>query len=277
MNVTVEIDTSRLNLGLRLARQYSHSTLPELVNTAACVVAYFAKNETPYVTIQRIDEELGTIVTPVIGKRGKPLSQKNAENKIYSGGKTVTVNGREVPIAALIISASVVRPDIGATPSAKKYNQLTHFRWARASSPFKGVSRAAGAAAMKAAISRMIKRRHSSIKFLMSGWTPVVQALLPLSKTKFIRGSPPLNDKKNYYGAELGHATPATMGDVCVATIENLVGMEGPNAENYNAALMTHGMAALQSAVDREGNYEIEYACKKMEKELADFVNPIWR
>lgn len=275
MNVHVTIDTSRLSDGLAAAAKYTKRTLPQVVNTAAYWIAVNAKNSMPYVEVKKIDIELGTIVTAVIGKRGQPLSKKYAKNRRLSGGKMGDIV-KDVPLAALIIAAS-------AKPGSR-YNSLTNSRWAIGKNPFKGVSRAAGAATMRSLIHRMINRRHSSSKFLLSGWIPAIQKLLPYSMQKFMRGSGnPLTGVKEFLGgagvnghSEFGSATPAVDGFTVMAVIENNIGAMGKNAENYNQALIRYGAPVLQSAVDREGDQQMKYALGKMEKEMKTEVDKYW-
>lgn len=270
MNVQIQVDTSGLAAGIAAAKKYSKRTMPELVNTSAYWIAVNAKNEMPFVTQEKINTDLGTIVSLKVGKRGKFLSPKYSRNLMKSGRRMGDIT-QNVPLSVLIIQA---RANYNSN-----YNRLTHHRWALRASPFAGKTRAAGRAAMKAAENRLINSRHSSTKFLLAGWIPVIKEMARHAIKKYTRGAPPaLEGKDSYYGADLGGATPATeAAEVAAAVIENNIGGQGVNAKNYNDALMTHGLPALQSAIDREGTQQMNYALKKMEQELAGQVTKAWR
>lgn len=259
---------SGLQRGLYFAQQYTKRTPAELVNTTGAEVAIVAKNTLPFVTVPTIDTELAVITTPKIGKRGKPLKR----GKNYKGG-TGTAQNPAVPLSALIIQARA-RP-------GSKYNQSTNNRYAIRASPFKGVSRAAGRAAMAAAESRMIKTRHSSGSFLKAGWIPATRIMLTYSVNRYRRGSstgPPLEGAKRFYGADLGTATPAQAGSYnATATIENNIGYQGQNAASFDHALQIYGAPSLQAAVDGEGARNMQYYLDKSAKEeLEGPVNKAW-
>ncbi len=274
------IDTTKLTAAFELAIRYSTRAPEKMVRDSAFYVAVKAQNLTPFVSQATIDTELGTLVTPRMGKRGQPLSQKYAKNKTLSSGRRVTTNrGTAVPLMAMIIQASVIRPDVArSTPAAKRYNQLTHFRWARISSPFRGVSRAAGAAAMRAAVDRAIKSRHSSTHFLAAGWVAVCQKL----RAYRYGGAPALDVPAGLApDASLGTFTVTGTGAKVTITIENLVGMlpgaRGNNSENYNRALHQYGAGPLQQAVDEQARNMFDRYLPRMQSELAAPFNALAR
>lgn len=266
MDLTCKIDSSGINRGIVFALLFTKRTPAQLVNTSGCEAAIVAKNTMPFTTIQRIDTELNLAV-PLIGKKrgvgfrkGKKFQRENRE--------VGDIAGTNVPLAVLIIQAR-------ANPGSK-YNLSTNNRYALSASPFKGVSRAQGQALMRAAVTRMINSRHSSIKFLMNGWTPAVMDLLPLSVNRYRRGSstgPPLEGKKNYYGSDLGGASPAQEGNpVAICVIMNNIGYEGKNAASFDHALQLYGAPWLQAALDGEGQKNMQYGLDNAKKELeADF------
>ncbi len=258
---------TNLQRGLALASAHTKRTLPELVNTSGYWIAINAKAGLPFVTPEKIDIELWTIKTPVIGARGKPLKRK----KFYRAGFSPQQRSEAAPLAALIIQARA-RP-------GSAYNDLTNNRYALAASPFKGVSREAGAARMAALIDKMIKQRHRSGHFLIAGWIPNIRTLAPLASQKFLRGGPsPLEGQRSYYGANLGEATPARPNLLlCICKIENHVGTQGPNAANFNRALILYGQPGLQSAVDREGKQQAQYGLQKAGAELKQLVDKHWK
>lgn len=260
------VDHSKLTAGLEAAAKYTRRSLAQMVNTAACEVAIGAKNGMPFVPMGRIDAELAVITVPRIGKRGKPLKTKSN----YAGGMSATQRNNSAPLAVLIIQARSNR--------LSRYSFLTAGRYYSGRSPFYGVSRAQGAAAIAAAVSRMIKARHSSTHFLMSGWLPAIKRLLPLSANKWRRRSagPPLDGHP--FDESLGDATPAREGGFAViAVIENLVGMDGKNAASFNMALIKYGTEPLQRAMDNEGARNLEYALSKMGGDLKQITDSTWK
>jgi hypothetical protein len=259
MDVTCQVDTTGLTSGINAAQGYTKRTLPQMVNTSGYWIAVNAKNGLPFVTPEKVDSEMATIVTPKIGKRGKILSQKKAKNKTLSGG---------TERAFLIVMARTV--------PGSNYNILTGNRYALPS--LKGMSASGFHATIAFLVDQMLKSRHRSGKFLVAGWIPAVRKMLPYTAQRFIRGAgSPLEGARSFFGANLGGATPAMAGgDYCAATIENDVGMEGKNAASFNRALMLYGVPALQAAVDREGTKQMEYALSKFEKELKDETDKHW-
>lgn len=265
MTTNVTIDRTRLDEGLNMALSVTKRSVPEICNTSAYWIAVNAKQGLPYVTPEKINTELGVVKQAVFGKRGKPLKNKKRYISTRMGDSQ-----QSVPMAALIVAAR-------ANPSSV-YNRLTNSRYLLSKNPFKGVSRAAGRAAMAALIDKMVKTRRRSTKFLLAGWIPAIRKLMPFTKQKYIKGSArPLDGASQYFGGDLGDATVAIKGGYWTrAVIENAVGMEGQNAASFNRALMTYGAPALQIAVDREGEQQAAYALKQYEKELKETVQPKW-
>lgn len=271
MQAHFKLDTSLLDKGLQAAARVTKRCASELVNTAAYWIAVNAKNKTPFVTPQKIDSEMGTIVTPLKGIRGKVLSQKYAKNKVYSSGLTLKVKDKkgrekEVPRAALIVAAR-------ANPNSR-YNQLTNHRYAISKNPFKGFNRSLGRQKMTALVDRLIKSRHSSSKFLRAGWIPAILAIKPFAVRKYTRGAgPPDTDLKSKIPPDIGSGMPAKEGAwKVVSTIENAVGMRGKNKLSHNQALAKYGVKPLQDAIDHEGRKNMEYAMKKMGEDIEKSV-----
>lgn len=257
MNVSVAIDTSGLTRGIAAASQYSKRTLPQIVNTSAYWVAVNARKEMPFVAAEKVDSELGVIATPVVGKRGVALKRKKT-----LAGKAMGRIG--VPLAAMIV---VARAKAGS-----RYNQSTNARYALPKNPFKGVSRAEGAAAMRALVDKMLKARHRSGHFLQAGWLGAIRMLRGLVNASFLQTAA----ESASGGNNLGTASPASEGATCQASIENLVGLEGQNAASFNQALHRYGTGPLQRAIDGEGRRQMEYALKKAELGLANAAAPSW-
>lgn len=269
---TISWDQSRLNAAIRERLKLPGRTEAQVVNTAAYWVAVNAKRLTPFTTVARIDADLNVEIAPRFSKKGKMLPYSRKKRNYASVAGTARTAG--VPLAALIVNSQVIRPDIGKTPSAKTFNFRTNFRYARHSSPFRGVSRAAGRAAMRGAVNRMIKARHSSIKFIRSGWIWAIRTLNPLSVQRFRRGeTPPMDDAKTAFSKiQRGDAIPAKEGSWSVeATIENSTGMDGINGARNNGALLRVGAGPLEEALNIEARLMEEYIERAYAKQDAKF------
>lgn len=254
------VDTSGLDAAIHKAQLWSTRTLAQAVNTALLEVAYEAKNTMPYVTAETIDMELGMTVTAVIGKRGKPLSLKRAKNRIYSGDSMGTEQ-QDVELAKLIILARANLAGLNrklGTGSVSNYNVSTNNRYALTKDDLRG-------GAMDSLINQMIRSRRKSGNFLMAGWTPAIRALLQVTSNRWRKGrSPPVEGSGQYYGADLGYATPAQEGSLTVAgVIANLVGAQGKNAASFAQALQRYGLWPTQAAVDKEAKAQAEYYLMK--------------
>lgn len=253
------MDISGLQAAINERVKYLGRTSAEVVNNAAFWVAYNTAKNTPFTSIGKITTELGVTVNPILGKRGRFLkvTKKNSrmEGKAFGSYRT------EVPLAALIIQARSNR--------LSKYSFLTNGRYF-SESPFKGKSRLDGAIAMEGAISRMIKARRSSIKFLASGWKKAVETLFSYKG----RGSAPtagmfstgtqFGDRGSVIVAQEGGAT-------VMAMISNNTGLEGKNAINVNRALWVYGLPPLQAAIDREEVQMLKYMIEKTKKQNEKF------
>lgn len=263
--VNVTIDSKNLTAGIAAAWKYSKRTMPEIVNTAGYWISVNALHNTPFVAVERINTELGVIVTPKIGKRGKPLSTKSAKNRVYSS------RVGDVPVAALIVAAR-------ANPSSH-YNQLTGGRYKLDKNPFKGVSRAAGRAAMAALVHRMIAARRSSVRFIGAGFVKAIHDLKAFAAQKFLKGGPsPSEGDKDYHGADLGEGIPGEVSSLTpIAYVRSYVGTEGANAGSHNRALLTYAAPALQQATTQEGEYQANYALRKMAEELKEETDKHWK
>lgn len=264
--ISCVVDTSKLSAGIAAAAQYTRRTMAQLVNTAAFEVALAAADAMPFVPQDRIDADLAVITLPVLGKRGKPLKRK----KNYGAGVSAIQRTAGVPLAVLIIQAQ--------TNLLSRYSFMSHGAHARPHSPFYGVSRQAGQAAMAAAVSRLIKARHSSTKFLAQGFYSAAKDLKPytVNKWRFGGGGRPASDVTR--AKDFGSATPAVDGGWAVfAVIENSIGMRGKNAANFNAALLLYGTGPLQRALDNEGQRNMNYALTKMGGELKQVTEAAWR
>lgn len=120
---------------------------------------------------------------------------------------------------------------------------------------------------MTAAVSRMIKTRHSSIKFLLSGWITAVKGLYSYKGNK----SAPVGKARGNY-AQLGDVIVAQEGGTkVIAMISNRVGMEGVNGPNFNQAMLRYGVPSLQRAIDREEVEMLKYMIERTNRLNAQF------
>lgn len=269
LQVSCTIDMTGLQAGIEAAMRYTKRTLPQLVNTSAYWVAINARKETRYVTAERVDRDMGTVVTARIGKRGKPLSMKSSKGRVLVSSKSLMMeNGKMVPRAAAIIAARA--------SATSKYNSLTAGRWALGKNPFKGVSRAAGQAAMAALVHRMLASRRGSGQYLLAGWLPAISILFPHVQHKFLQ-SDERPARKGIINFDLGTGTVAAEGNQCSSMVQNAVGMQSRTGPKANQALVTYVTDALQSAVNNEGKRQMEYALKKAEAEMAKETEKFWR
>jgi hypothetical protein len=266
MEVKVTLDMRGLTAGINAAAQYSKRTLPQIVNTSAYWIARNTMNSMPFVTIAQIDKEMGTVVSAKIGVRGNPLKNK----KVYSSSRMVsaTFGGKTkmVPFAALLVASM-------ASKNPHKVRNILKLT----ENPFKGVPKVMGNAFMRMLVDKLIKKKHSSIKFLLAGWVQAVRILAPFAVQTFARqnrGS--MENAKNYYGTDLGTAMPAQEGFTCAAEIVNYVGMSGSAEKEYNDALLRYGTGPLQNAINREGKIQMDYALDHAGGELRGVVQKHW-
>ena len=270
IQLNCDIDMAGLRSGIEAAQRYSKRTLPQAVNTALYSVALAARDDTPFITLERIDQDFATKVTVATFKSGKQKSAKRYQNLTRSGKAMLrmeTASGENmVPRAAAIVAARASQ--------AAKYNSLTANRWALSKNPFAGVSRAAGQAAMAALVSRMLGARHSSSKYLLAGWLPAISILFPFVQHKFLKADsrPAAKGKIDF---DLGTAKAATEADP-TAMIENAVGMEGRTGPKANQALILHVTTVLQRACDNEGVKNLQYALDHAEAEMSKEVEKHW-
>jgi hypothetical protein len=245
---SVKIDASGLNAMLAASTIYNKRTPSVAANTAALVVARFAWSKMPVTTIARIDSDLSVDVTPVLSTRGlrKGLPLK-------SGKTNVAVPERGL---AAMISVARMHP-------SSKYSQLTGNRWPVPIPQTTGIP--AFWAAVQVIAQRMVKARHSSIKFLQSCWIPAIRIMERYSAPGSIRGryaaaGPPTNGD---FVPDSGSAIPARDGEIiAVAEIINAAGVTGSTDElnvKHNEALWRYGAPALQEAIDDEAMNVMRY------------------
>ena len=260
------VDTRRLTEAIRWRRDALKSrSMREIVCTAALEVAIGARANMPYVEQSTIDSELGVFVTPPMNKRGSRAIYTR-KNRIYGSMRQNLTQKpwlhTNAPLAALIVNAQVNYQSV--------YNARTNRRYYRAASPFKGKSPIAGRAAMSAAINRMIRSRHSSTHFLQSAWVDAIRALAPHSVNRGrARLAGPGGGNPGTWHNPHGSAIITENNASVSVFIENAIGLEGPNAQNFNAALWLHGSAGLQAAIDAEAASMTRHILEQLAKDDA--------
>jgi len=242
--------------GQAIFQRRSRLAPAENLNRAVGYVVRRAQSLTSVVGVAKIDTQMRVTTSPAVLKNGKLTKNKRRMNEV------VNVKKGSVPIAALIVNAQVHSgPNAGG---ASRLNRLTGFRYSRLFSPFRGVSRRTGAAKMRAAISRLVKSRHSSSGFLKSSWTSIWKKLMPGSA-----GGPPTSD--------MGRVTPAVPGSTtATCTIENLLGMDSSTPavlnESRNRAAHRILAPALQTAIDTEFASNLKKFDEKQWKDAAPLL-----
>jgi hypothetical protein len=273
MNIFAHVDTSGLTqaINVRSKLMSSKRTMRQIVCTAAHEIAIGAAQRMPYVETSTIDSELNVWYS--LGKTAKGKASKAKRNMIANTGKVRLGAGgmggviNRVPLAALIINAQVmgVRSGKSSQPGMSRYNQLTHMRYARPYSPFAGVSRRQGREAMRAAVNRMIRARHSSTHFLQSGWNYAINALA---------GETANRGRRRMVGFKTKRASSQTMGEVTIRSdahsawvyVANEAGAQSLNATSFNEALWRHGQPGLQASIAEEEGKMWEYVKRELYK-----------
>lgn len=261
----IKLDYSGLTAGINAASKYSKRTMPEIVNTAAYWIAVNTKNDMPFVGVPKIDAELGVIYQNGFTPKGRPSKAKKNRVITFGQGDSRT-EGKT--LAELIVLASMNQNS--------NYNARTHGRWQRDFGVLAGLDKAGRQAKIFSIAQKMTKTRHSSGKFLIAGWVPAVMTLRPFAVQKFQPTAQPLT-VDTITGTPKGSATPAEKEGLNVsAEIENDIGGTGKNAASYNNALHLYGEPILQSAINGEGQKNMEYALKKMDSELGVQTAKYW-
>ncbi len=256
---SIKIDTTNFMKAREVWNAHSKRSAPENLNRAVYFVVDRAQDLTKFVSQGTIDTKLNVSTSAKVTKSGNLVTKGRTilpHNYNFAAGKTM------VPLAALIVQAQVLRVDTkGSQPGMSRINRSTGMRYARMSSPWRGVSRRTGATRMLAAVSRMVKAGHSSTHFFQASWRNIKRMLLPhMGKGYGVRGGPALDN-------ELSIATPAIPGSsIATCIIENKLGEFGKNpaldASRTIAANRILG-GALQKAIDIEFMRSMEEFNKK--------------
>ena len=255
---TVQLDTRNFMRAFEVLHRNSKTQPTQALAKAVAFVVADAKSHTPSESIGQIDTELAVEVTPRIGKRGKPLSQKKAANKDYK------VNGLgqrgdpdvfpEIPISWLIIGAR-------AKPGSK-FNQSNSNRWFIAGGhPLKGQKVANFANVMNNFIGRMVRGRHQTPHFFEQSWNGILVKLVPMVPTGFRKC---FRDVAGKQGQEMSTAEINGGGTSLVSiAIHNQLGMAGEYPkldEQRNLAAKRILLPILQDSINRNFDQQMKIA-----------------
>ena len=248
---TYTLDTSNWMKAYTILMRFSKTEPSQALHRSVAFVVNDAKRHTPFTDISRIDTELMVEATPAVLKSGQLSKDKKRQREVITA-----IKGSSPPLAALIISAQVLRVDTTASqPGMSNYNRLTDMKYARTASPFKGVSRAAGAALMTAAISRMVKARHSSTHFFQISWNSILAKLAPYVPAGYRSTVMNWASRGGQPSPELGNVIPSKPNEAfATCTIQNLIGMDSrwPNLmQQRNEAAHRIMDRVLQKSIDR--------------------------
>lgn len=226
----------------QILERISKQTPSDALHKTVAFVIEKAKKETPFTTMARIDADMSATTTPRRSTRtGK---------KIKSGKNKNIVSVAEGGAATRIVLARLRR--------GSYYNRLTDHRYYLDRAKFSPGQGAAGFLKKVEQVAiRMVKARHSSIKFFLSSWNAVGQALLPHLPRSYQGYFTRAFGKTVSHGfAEIGHVTPAQPGNpLAICTIENRIGMDPRYPvinERRNKAALEMLVPALQRAIDHE-------------------------
>ena len=279
-----QLDTKPLDSAIDLAKTWSGSTAQFLVLRTAQRIVSKARRYTPFVAVGTIDAELDVAYAP--GKTPTGKLSKQAKNARFLPGMATTKGskwtqwreetfGEKMPLAYMI--------QLARMKPGSNYNQLTNNRWRLPGfQMLKGLDAISRITVLQGLAERMIKARHSSTHFLMSGWVSAAKKLYNLRGAYKSAGGPPLDsDLDAGFSGKAVSAKPnmsavkfAASSDTAEITVGNLIGMvdarvNGSNAANYNRALMQHGGPALQRAINEVSGEMTEHYLEKEMKAMA--------
>lgn len=224
------------------------------LNRTALFITLDAQRHTKFTSVAKIDADLKVTTTPVLVTRGprKGLPLKSGKS---------TTSATFDSVAARIVLARL-HPN-------SSYNLLTDRKWMIDRATFApGMGKAGFQRKVELKAAQMARARHSSIKFFLSSWNPIISGLIAALGNKRTPGGP----QGRPIDASIAEATPAQPGGTSFqCTIENKIGLSGkyPNLDlKRNLYAHAHLKPVLQEAIDREFASKMEKAT--MEGWLAD-------
>lgn len=268
MGMFVNVDSSRLNSAIEERIRFMDRTKAQVAVTSAFFIACRTKQLMTFTSIDRIDTELAVTLEAGITKSGKSIS-KSKSRQVAVGGFSPVQDDNRMELSKWIVLARMNIANKRGGGVTSRYNLRTNSRYAIPKGAMKKMNRLARENFILQHASSMIRRRHSSTHFLMIGWNDAIRTLnsSPDLVQKYRRGGPPTETTKgNWSPSEKGSAIIELYGDSCIVTIENAIGGEGVNAENFRNALLEHGEPGLQQAI-----YEEEHS---MRDKIAQMSKP---
>ena len=272
------LETAPLERAMDMAEEWSESSPSFLAARTAQRIASKAAKYTPFVTQETIDTELAVTYSP--GKTPTGRLSKQKKNRVLKFGFAENEDRFDEPLAYLIQLARMA--------PGSNYNATTNNRW-RLPAGFemlKGLDAAGRMAVLQELATRMVKARHSSTHFLVSGWASAAKKIYNLLGS-YIRGdtgAPPLDDgfsdQKVSPKPNMSDVKYSNDRESAQVNVGNIIGMldstvNGSNSENYNKALSIYGIQPLQRAIDEVAVEMTEHYMKKDMAEIAAALNAI--
>lgn len=233
------IDTSNLIAAQSIFNRHSRHDPAHNINRTALFVVLDAQRTTHFTTVSKIDAQLQVTTTPVLVTRGPRTGLP-----LKSGKTTSTTTFGSV--AARIILARL-------NPNSS-YNLMTDRKWLLNKDTFSpGMGKAGFERKVEQKAVQMARARHSSIKFFLSSWNPVIRDLIAALGSKRIPGGA-TGDRD--IDSAISGAEPARGGQLTTqCVVENRIGMSGrfPNLDlQRNIYAHQHLKPRLQAAIDKE-------------------------
>lgn len=249
----MKLRNNDLSNSLRMLAAKSTRTSAYLANKACMSIAIKARDMMPVVAPSKMDEELNAAVATDLVRLKSGRFSKSKKNRGFAFGPVGKGAHPDVPLLALIINAQ-------ANPGSN-FNKITGGVFARDHSPFKGLTRAAGAEAMRMTMRRVLAARHSSsaffkacagvVRFIFSDSirnVPVAGLVSEVSEGAALTGTGPISGNVN----RLAGGTVATgVSDQARATF--WVATTEPDTKGTpGGALYRIAQPVWQAAVDAE-------------------------
>jgi len=241
VSVTVKVDTSKFDAGLRAYQAYSKKSAPDIVNTKMYFILRQALANTRKADMNKVRRELevSDVTRVVFTKTGKLSKAKKNKSVVFGGTK---YNTQENSRLAKIVNSRRIKE--GKTPLHGE-ELLVEVR-------------------------RVFAARMRSITFIKSGWLPGLHRFAPLAFSK--GGLPPIDKQAKQYGRPKGSGTPAHtgQGDRVKAEAWNNA-LNAINATKKGGA-MRIAAEGLQKGFDAEARSMAGYVAQKRAAAEARFT-----
>jgi hypothetical protein len=168
VHVNLRLNTAALSAAKNRVMALNPQCAAHLANKTIHFIASHAHKNMPVVIANKIAAEL--MASKPVKRVGKLVGSGSLRRGWRFGGQTIGKH-EDVPLLALIINSSVLRVSNSESsqPGMSNFNRRTGMVFARESSPFRGKSRKAGAAAMLAKMKQILGARRSSSGFYKLG------------------------------------------------------------------------------------------------------------